>query len=280
MMIGIVLFGNGKLNEQADGTTMIEDAKFIMGITSALAEVQSTIKGLSWQEGFTNMAQGLHMADIVLGQGGREDAQSAVMVISDGKFSMKYQTAEKAKELKDKAVQIYLVAITESEGPDIEEYMEFSSEPHHTNFVRIPGLSALEFNADMFSSEILVKFCPRAISPSKIKEDAELQERMLIHEFGYPSDSCGEWHWHGKGHTMDECQQKARDMGLYAFAFGRHKFSEGGCYSEAIAVTTELWLSWLTDPRAPPCPNGYWLANPYYDTYAIEPVELFVPTTD
>eukprot|EP00418_Pyrodinium_bahamense_P089268 CAMPEP_0179043630 /NCGR_PEP_ID=MMETSP0796-20121207/17263_1 /TAXON_ID=73915 /ORGANISM="Pyrodinium bahamense, Strain pbaha01" /LENGTH=47 /DNA_ID= /DNA_START= /DNA_END= /DNA_ORIENTATION= len=47
------------------------------------------------------MAQALTAADTLLTQGGREDAQSAILVLSDGKYSMKYQTAEKAQELKD-----------------------------------------------------------------------------------------------------------------------------------------------------------------------------------
>merc|ERR1719189_3374851 len=50
----------------------------------------------------------------MLGQGGRPEAQSAVMVISDGKYSFKYQTAEKAQELKDKNVQIYMAPITDT----------------------------------------------------------------------------------------------------------------------------------------------------------------------
>jgi hypothetical protein len=273
MQIGLVEFGNGRLIEHADGTEEIAPAKFILGLTSALADVETAIHALQWMRGFSNMAQGFHMADIMLGQGGREDAMSAVMVISDGKFSMKYQTAEKARELKDKNVQIYLVAISESQGTDIEEYRKFSSEPHYTNFVRVPGLSSLEYNAMMFSTEILVKFCPRAISPSQVSENAEKNQRMLIHEYGYPSDSCGQWYWNGLGHTMDECQEFAREKGLLAFAFGRHPFTEGGCYSEAIPVTITQWNSWLNDPKAPPCEGGKWLVNPYYDTYALKPLE-------
>jgi hypothetical protein len=272
MKIGIVQFGNGKLNEQPDGTTLINKAKFILGLTSDLEAVEASIGSLEWQRGFTNMAQGLHMADIMLSQGGREDAMSAVMVISDGKFSMKYQTAEKARELKDKSVQLYMVAISESRGTEIEEYRKFSSEPHNTNYVRVPGLTALEYNAEMFSTEIITKFCPKAISPSQWKEEAEKHERILIHTFGYPSDECGAWHWHGKGHTMEDCQQLARELDLLAFAFGRGKYMEGGCYSEAIQVDDAFWESVLSDPRAPPCPNGYWLHNPYFDTYALKPV--------
>ena len=63
--------------------------------------------------GVTNLAQGFHMADFMLSQTGRADAQSAVLVISDGKFSMQCKTAEKAQELKDMSDMIYLLPIAE-----------------------------------------------------------------------------------------------------------------------------------------------------------------------
>merc|ERR1740127_329298 len=102
MKVGLVYFGNGQLEAQPDGTTNIAEALYVQGITADLALVEAKIRDMNWLRGFTNMAQGLHMSDVMLGQTGRGDAQSAVMVISDGKFSMKFQTAEKARELKDK----------------------------------------------------------------------------------------------------------------------------------------------------------------------------------
>jgi len=271
MKVGVVYFGNGQLEAQPDGTTNIAEALYVQGLTSDLALVETKIREMQWLRGFTNMAQGFHMADVVLGQTGRAEAQSAVMVLSDGKFSMEFQTAEKARELKDKNVQIYLVAITEVEGPDLRTYRRFASRPTGTNFVRIPGLTALEYNPDLFTGRIIAKFCPDAFSPSAQEQKEQELEYMLIHEQGYPSDSCGTWIWHGMGNNLEGCMALAVDHGLLAFAFGKGDYMGGGCYSEAIDVTEEFWQQNLGSRRNPPCPNGYWVMNPYFDTYIIRP---------
>jgi hypothetical protein len=271
MKIGVVYFGNGQLEAQPDGTTNIAEALYVQGLTGDLALVESKIREMNWLRGFTNMAQGFHMADVMLGQTGRSDAQSAVMVVSDGKFSMEFQTAEKARELKDKNVQIYLVAITEVKGADLKTYRRFASRPVETNFVRIPGLQALEYNADMFTGRILAKFCPDAFSPSSMRQKEEEREYMLIHEQGYPSDSCGAWVWHGKGFNLDSCMEMAIGLTELAFAFGKGDYMGGGCYTEAIEVTEEFWHQNLETKVNPPCPNGYWEKNPYFDTYIIKP---------
>ena len=48
-----------------------------------------------------NMVQGFITPDGMLSQGCSESLQSAALVILDGKYSFKYQTAGKARELKD-----------------------------------------------------------------------------------------------------------------------------------------------------------------------------------
>jgi uncharacterized protein YegL len=271
MKVGVVYFGNGQLTAQPDGTTTIAEALFVQGLTADLALVEQKIRDMQWLRGFTNMAQGLHMADTVLGQTGREDAQSAVMVISDGKYSMEFQTAEKARELKDKNVQIFLVAITEAKGDDLRTYRRFASRPVATNFVRIPGLEALKYNSELFTGRIIAQFCPKAFSPSQQRQKEEEREYMLIHEYGYPSDSCGTWIWQGYGFNLDSCMAKALENDILSFAFGKGDYMGGGCYSEAIEVTQEFWDVNLGSRWNPPCPNGYWVRNPYFDTYIIKP---------
>merc|ERR1711879_971942 len=108
--------------------------------------------------GFTNMAQAFSMADKMLGQGGRPEAQSAVMVISDGKYSFKYQTAEKAQELKDKNVQIYMAPITDTRDKGLIMLKKWASQPWRTNYERIPGLAALNGNYDIFVQKIIASF--------------------------------------------------------------------------------------------------------------------------
>jgi hypothetical protein len=270
MRIGVVLYGNGHLETQPDGTTSISQAIFAQGLTGDLQYVRSVIAGLTWQRGFTNMAQGFGTADTMLGQTGRADAQSAVMVISDGKFSMEFQTAEKARELKDKNVMIFMVPITETKGPELRTLKGWASQPWETNFQRIPGLTALKFNAEMFAGKIVAKFCPNAFSPSQLRQKEEQRNYMLIHESGYPSDECGAWTWLGKGHVRDDCAAAAREANRSAFAFGKGMMV-GGCYTEAIEVTRELWSMWSMDRTSVPCSSGAWIANPYFDTYAIKP---------
>merc|ERR1719195_1581106 len=144
--MGVTLFGNGKLIEMVGGGTTIKPAINLQPLTFDLEEVGKKIKETEWQRGFTNMAQAFTTADTILGQGGRPEAQSAVMVISDGKFSFKYQTAEKAQELKDKNVQIYMAPIADSREKSLTFLKKWASQPWPTNYQRIPGLPALKNN--------------------------------------------------------------------------------------------------------------------------------------
>ena len=53
----------------------------------------------------------------------------------------------------------------------------------------------------------------------------------------------------------------------------------GGCYSEVDDVTEEFWEAILTDLRAPYCPSGYWLPNPFFGTFAFKPLVTVEFTT-
>ena len=64
------------------------------------------------------------MADTMISQGGRPDAQSAVLVLSDGKYSFKHQSAGKARELKDNYVQVFMAIVTDFEGQELEALRE------------------------------------------------------------------------------------------------------------------------------------------------------------
>ena len=57
---------------------------------------------------FTNITQALLTSSGMLSRGGRESAQSAVLVITDGKYSVKYQTAKKEPVHEDKQIHICL----------------------------------------------------------------------------------------------------------------------------------------------------------------------------
>jgi hypothetical protein len=270
MQVGAALFGNGRVLE--DGT--IAPAINIIGLTADMSAVRSAIEETTWQKGLTNMAQVFTLAEVMLSQGGRPEAQSAVLVLSDGKYSFAFSTAQQVEKLKDASVQVFMAAISDQKDEGLKMIKEWASQPWQTNYERIPGLLALEFNMDSFAGKLVAKFCSKSISPSIQMQKAEDLEYMMIHESGYPSDECGKWKWYGKGYTIEECMEQARadEYGGFAYAMPG-TLAATGCYTEAIEVDDELWQAWETDPRAPPCPGGEWVSNPYFDTYAIKPVE-------
>merc|ERR1719471_620488 len=280
--IGVSLFGNGHLIEMADGGTTIAPAINLQGLTFDLEVVRSEIAETKWQRGFTNMAQAFTTADTILSQGGRPEAQSAVMVISDGKFSFKYQTAEKAQELKDKNVQIYMAPITESRDKSLEELKHWASQPWQTNYERIPGLAALKSNTGIFVQKIIAKFCPDSMSPSLRAAKDNMRQYILVHEDGWASDECGKWVEMDSTKSIDECARTARDAGFPGFAFGK-EFAFGSCYGEEIVVTQDYFDKYQLDPEdpAPACGNQnqcpqdcMWLENPYFNSYIINPSSM------
>ena len=72
----------------------------VLPLTSVMDEVHMEILELKWQRGFTNMAQAFSLADVML-QSGRKEAQSAGMVLNDGKLPFRYQTIQKARLKED-----------------------------------------------------------------------------------------------------------------------------------------------------------------------------------
>ena len=280
--MGVALFGNGHLIELAGGGTTIKPAINLQPLTFDLTEVGKKIKETSWQRGFTNMAQAFTTADTILGQGGRAEAQSAVMVISDGKFSFKYQTAEKAQELKDKNVQIYMAPITESRDKSLFELMKWASQPWQTNYERIPGLEALKSNNGIFVQKLIVKFCPDSMSPSLRGARDNVRQYILIHEDGWASDECGEWVDMAPTKNKDDCARQAREAGFPGFAFG-HDERFGECWGETIFVTQAYFNKIVLDPQnpAPACgktsgcpPNCAWDFTPYVNSYVINPSSM------
>jgi len=280
--IGVALFGNGHLIEMKDGGTTVAPATNLQGLTFDLEVVRSRIAETKWQRGFTNMAQAFATADIILSQGGRPQAQSAVMVISDGKFSFKYQTAEKAQELKDKNVMIFMAPIAEGRDKSLTELKKWASQPWDTNYERIPGLAALKNNNEVFMQKLIAKFCPDAISMSLRRANDNMRQYILIHEDGWATDQCGPWKELAPTKNKDDCARQAREEGMPAFAFGKEEaFSE--CYGEVIKVSQDYFNKYRLDPENPApacgtegnCPEKCgWEDNPYFNSYVINPSSM------
>merc|ERR1719353_1189625 len=116
MSIAVVQFGNGDILD--DGS--VSKAKPIIPLTGDIGKVKQAIEGLEYMKGFTNMAQAFTEAEKMFLLGGRRDAQSAVMTITDGKPSFMFQTHEKVMQLKDKHIKLFFAPVIEFPGEDLE----------------------------------------------------------------------------------------------------------------------------------------------------------------
>merc|ERR1719240_2600149 len=266
--VGVVLFGNGVIED--DGT--ISKAVLVSELSDVLAPVREAVAAMEHQKGFTNLAQGFVLAEKLLMQRGRKDAQSAVLTISDGKPSFLFETTEKAKELEDKGIMKYMVGISEFPGSDEWRLMrELASQPADTNTVRVPGFDALQDGGGPFVREAIAKFCPAAMSPSQTMDQEEKQGYMMVYEKGY----CG-----GLGKTLSkdttdpqQCFQLAMDAQATGFSMGR-KYRKGKCCVETLEFTCAMFEQWADDRTEPECPtsfSGGFHKSRYYDWYAIEP---------
>jgi hypothetical protein len=273
MKVGVVQFGNGQLVSQPDGSTVAASALYIQGLTSDLGLVRTKIEELQWQRGFTNMAQAFQQADIMLGQTGRAEAQSAVLVITDGKYSMAFQTAEKSRELKDKNIMVYMAVISEGKDTTQDELKKWASQPWETNFVRIPGLQALEFNSDIFTQRVIAKFCPHSISPTRQLQSEEELQCVKIREGGEPDQACAAGRIHPQGADSPAvCAEMAREQGGLAFMLGQG-VEAGKCAVLSMQMTDQQFSYFQDHRRDPECPGGGWEANPFWDVYACKALE-------
>lgn len=267
MQLGVILYGNGHL--LSDGSVV--PAINVLGLTSDMSSVRKAIMPLQWQRGFTNLAQALVLADTMLQQGGRSDAQSGLLVFGDGKYAFQYETGEKVRELKDKNVKIFMAPISiSSETKEIDKIKEWTSHPWETNFEFIPGIEALKFNQEVLAGKLIAKFCSDSVSPSLTRAKEQDAKYMLVRKGGMPNDNCGPKSKVGKLGSLDDCASAAREQRKTAFSWGRDMEADV-CWVGAINVTHDWFFHYLMFRENPPCPEGDWTANPYYDTYAIEP---------
>jgi len=269
--IGVALFGNGKLITAPDGSTTVAPALNVQELTDDFDLVRQKIAALKWQRGFTNMAQGLTMADVMLSQGGRPRAQSAVMVLSDGKYSFKFQTAEKAQELKDKNVQIFMAPIAEFKNKELDDLKKWASSPWETNFERIPGLKPLKYNAEIFIQKLVAKFCPDSFSPAKSAAQEALQQYILVHEGGWPNEVCAKRQMKLRSGSIDDCAKEARDDGKLAFGVGSNRNTRGMCFVLDLSVTQEYFNKAKANRTNVQCPGGAWEDSGMFDSYIINP---------
>merc|ERR1719446_402131 len=209
MQVGLVLFGNGEYFDNGTVSAAID----VMPLTDDIEAIDEDIKKLQWQRGFTNMMQAFASAEKMFGDG-RSDAQSAVLMVSDGKYTNAYRTGQKVQAMKDAGVWIYMAPVAEHVTDQIKVIQSWATQPWETNYERIPGIESLEGNEASYARMLMVKFCPRAFSVSRKRSEDERRGYVKIHEEGYPSDSCGVWRYMGVQETEQACMERVKSAGM------------------------------------------------------------------
>lgn len=264
MQVGVILFGNGVIME--DGNT-VSPAINEQGLTSDMAVVKSAIEGLPYKKGFTNMAQAFALAEKMYTAAGRKGAQSALLVITDGKPSFAFQTSELVQQLDDRGVQRFFVVVSESHE-DLDQMKQWASDPWETNLIHVPGVEVLQADAAVFAEKALTTFCPMSFSETQLEAQEESKGFMHVKDGGY----CGE-----RGALLSRdvdndvaCAFLAQGAGSQAFLLGTW-FRKGYCYASSMTVSASQYSAWEGERVAPSCPSG-WIGSRIFDFYGIEPV--------
>merc|ERR1719324_1928602 len=212
--VGVVQFGNGvilkKKDEAGKEIDVITPGLLVSELSEDLDAVAAAIDKTKWERGFTNMAQAFPTAAMINQNSGRASASTTMLMITDGKPSFKFSTANVAKEFKDKGGQVIVVEVNKKLSQDDKTFMEqmIASEPWEANYVRIPGIKALDRQMEYWVTQVLVTACPRAFSPTSDALVTETNGFELIFEGKW----CGkekEGAWEMLDHTgsEEECFQ-------------------------------------------------------------------------
>jgi len=236
--VGVVQFGNGKLEKKKDNDgkeiDVISWGLLISELSDDMEGVAAAIEKTKWERGFTNMAQAFPTAEQITTNTGRAGASTTMLMITDGKPSFKFSTANVAKEFKDKGGQVIVVEVNKKLSQDDKTFMEqmIASEPWEANYVRIPGIKALDRQMEYWATQVLVTSCPRALSPTSDALVTETQGFELLREGSW----CGkekEGMWEMIEHTgsAGACFQLASQFEQKYFAYGTEAgWNEGNCY--------------------------------------------------
>jgi len=267
MKVGVLVFGQGQYMDAG----YISAAEEIEPLTFNLASVTSSIQGMTWQRGLTNMMQALKLADKML-ESGRPDAQSAVLVITDGKYTNAFTTAQRVQQLKDKNIQIFMAPISAYDSDNLEVLKKWASSPWEQNYLRIPGIESLNNNYDSYAQDLVARFCPEAFSPSAQRSQDDQRGYTLVRTGALPSETCGQHTELGRFATEDACYRQARSMQALAFSYmpGAGRL-QGTCYAEGVEVTADMWQEYVQNATDVPCPGGEWEDSPYFDTFFMNP---------
>lgn len=264
MRVGVILFGNGEVLE--DGT--VSTAIRVHELSSDMTSVKASIQALKWQRGFTNMAQAFSEAEKMWQLKGRKDAQSGIALLTDGKPTFLFQTNEKVRQLKDKAIKIFFAPVTRFMGTQLALMKKWATHPWQSHLVHIPGLLPLKADNSIFAGQLVATFCPLSMSPSTESTTDKTNGYFLLRTDG----ACG-----ARGQLLSQilknpgdCAAMARAVQAKAFSFGSW-LRQGWCYAETMAVDATKISDWLYNRPEPVChEEGDWKDDRMFDLYVLE----------
>jgi len=169
--VGIVQFGNGALDDEGN----VSAAEIVQSLKKDVDGTVAKVNAMTWLKGFTNMAQAFTASQSVFTEG-RKRAQSVLILVTDGKPSFEFQTESAARKLRQSGVKVMIVSVKTFPGKIMEKMKGWVSLPPESNFVHIPGLKALEAEMDSFVNKVVVRACPKVVSPRKLEEAAAARE--------------------------------------------------------------------------------------------------------
>jgi len=171
--VGVIQFGNGVI----DDAGVVGPADIIQGLTNTTTDSVKVLEELKWRRGFTNMAQAFTAAETAFLNGGRQHAQSVLLVISDGKPSFNFQTENAVAKARRKGVKVVMVVVKQFLKKESTQLMKsWSSVPRKTNFIKIPGLKNLRKHMHRWVNRVLIRSCSKTVSVKKEKEAEERWE--------------------------------------------------------------------------------------------------------
>jgi len=119
-------------------------------------EVVADIEKMKWPQATTLTSMALAEASAELSAGGRADAQSIVVVLTDGYPMSQLETSKQAEALRNKARLLWIPM-----GPkvtDVTKFDAWASTPVKDNVLSLPDFA--ELPSQSFVNKLLLDFCP------------------------------------------------------------------------------------------------------------------------
>mmetsp|Transcript_64621 Transcript_64621/g.173029 ORF Transcript_64621/g.173029 Transcript_64621/m.173029 type:complete len:930 (-) Transcript_64621:16-2805(-) len=149
----------GKQNVKMAVVEFSKEAFVVQTMTFDQKAMLSAVSGkLQFRRGLTDMAKGLLAAEKVL-LDGRKDAQSEVIVITDGKPSFKFATSNAATKLRRAGARLVFMPVrTYGSSPFLTNW---ATHPGKENVFRVPaGLAELKSKMKDWQTKMVVSTCP------------------------------------------------------------------------------------------------------------------------